>query len=211
MSGSRETLRWSKGDSNSRSQPHTVRSKAPAPSVVRLKRRPFDPGPGVRIHLPPPASLMRTDCCPVARSDAGIAEALNARGIATARGGRWHPQTVAGPVEQCKETSHVHSSEAPARRRGSIDFDDGVAATRSSELIKAGRVFAEPVGADEGISPARTRAFWNGVPVGEWFVGRALGCRRSSECNADEDNGEKVLFHGEPFGLIREPRTGARQ
>ena len=27
-------------------------------------------------------------------SDAGIAEALNARGIATARGGRWHPQTV---------------------------------------------------------------------------------------------------------------------
>jgi hypothetical protein len=28
------------------------------------------------------------------RSDAGIAEALNARGIATARGGRWHAQTV---------------------------------------------------------------------------------------------------------------------
>jgi DNA invertase Pin-like site-specific DNA recombinase len=27
-------------------------------------------------------------------TDAGIAEALNARGIATARGGRWHPQTV---------------------------------------------------------------------------------------------------------------------
>jgi hypothetical protein len=28
-------------------------------------------------------------------TDAGIAEALNARGIATARGGRWHAQTVA--------------------------------------------------------------------------------------------------------------------
>ena len=27
-------------------------------------------------------------------TDAGIAEALNARGIATARGGRWHAQTV---------------------------------------------------------------------------------------------------------------------
>src|SRR5271156_4927785 len=44
--GSLLTRRWSKGDSNSRSQPHMVRSKAPAPSVVRLKRRPFDPGPG---------------------------------------------------------------------------------------------------------------------------------------------------------------------
>jgi hypothetical protein len=28
------------------------------------------------------------------RTDAGIAEALNARGVATARGGRWHAQTV---------------------------------------------------------------------------------------------------------------------
>ena len=28
-------------------------------------------------------------------TEAGIAEALNARGIATARGGRWHAQTVA--------------------------------------------------------------------------------------------------------------------
>jgi hypothetical protein len=27
-------------------------------------------------------------------TDAGIADALNARGIATARGGNWHPQTV---------------------------------------------------------------------------------------------------------------------
>jgi DNA invertase Pin-like site-specific DNA recombinase len=27
-------------------------------------------------------------------TDAGIAEALNARGVATARGGRWHAQTV---------------------------------------------------------------------------------------------------------------------
>jgi DNA invertase Pin-like site-specific DNA recombinase len=27
-------------------------------------------------------------------TDAGIAEALNARGVATARGGRWHPQTA---------------------------------------------------------------------------------------------------------------------
>jgi DNA invertase Pin-like site-specific DNA recombinase len=27
-------------------------------------------------------------------TDAGVAEALNARGIATARGGRWHAQTV---------------------------------------------------------------------------------------------------------------------
>jgi hypothetical protein len=27
-------------------------------------------------------------------TDAGIAEALNARGIATARGGNWHPPTV---------------------------------------------------------------------------------------------------------------------
>src|ERR1700720_1081930 len=58
--GSLLTLCWSKGDSNSQSQPHTVRSKAPAPSVVRLKRRPFDPGPEVRIHLPPAVSRLRT-------------------------------------------------------------------------------------------------------------------------------------------------------
>jgi DNA invertase Pin-like site-specific DNA recombinase len=31
---------------------------------------------------------------PIIAGIAGIADALNARGIATARGGRWHPQTV---------------------------------------------------------------------------------------------------------------------
>jgi hypothetical protein len=86
----------------------------------------------------------------------------------------------------------------PSRRGRSVDFGHGIAATGSAGLVEAGGVLAEPVGADERISPARPGIFWRGVPVRGWGVARGLGGggrddRGKGERN--EDNGDKVLCH----------------
>src|SRR5580704_11060566 len=92
----------------------------------------------------------------------------------------------------------------PTRRGRSIDVSHGIAAAGSAGLVEAGSVFTEPVGADEGVSPAGPGLFWGSVPVRGWGVARGLdgsgrGDRGNSERNGD--NSEKVLCHGGSFSV----------
>src|SRR5271169_4958388 len=92
----------------------------------------------------------------------------------------------------------------PARRGWSVNVSHGIAAAGSAGLVEAGSVLTEPVGADEGVSPARPGVFWGSVPVRRWGVARGLGGsgrgdRGKSERNGD--NSEKVLCHGGSFSV----------
>jgi hypothetical protein len=95
-------------------------------------------------------------------------------------------------VPQREEATHVHSSEVPACRRRAINLGHGVSGTGPPGLIEASSVFAKPVGADEGISPARTWVFWDGVPIRGWGVYGGLGGRRRGKHDEGQPNEEGI-------------------
>jgi hypothetical protein len=59
-------------------------------------------------------------------------------------------------------------------------------------LVEAGSVLTEPVGADEGVSPARPGVFWGSVPVRGWGVARGLGGSGRGDRGNSERNGDIV-------------------